>query len=60
MTLNFSYQKELETLILDKLLPAYVEVQKAKGNNDPLRDINKDLISQIRKDVQLPALLRAW
>ena len=58
MTLNFSYQKELETLILDRLLPVYIKAEKAKGNMNPLKDINLALLSEIKKHKVLPALLR--
>lgn len=60
MTLNYSYQSELEALIIDTLLPAYIKSEKAKGNKDPLRDINKKLIDQIKQAKKLPALLRPY
>ena len=58
MTLSFSYQKELETLILDTLLPVYIKAEKAKGVIDPLKGINKELLSQIKRAKVLPALFK--
>jgi hypothetical protein len=58
MTLNHSYQRELEALILDVLLPVYVKSEKAKGVKDPLAGINSDLLKQVKKAKVLPALLR--
>ena len=58
MTLSFSYQKELETLIIDTLLPVYIKTEKAKGVIDPLKGINEELLSQIKKAKVLPALLK--
>lgn len=59
MSLSHSYVKELEHLILDTLLPAYIELQKSKGVQEPLKGINKSILSQIRAKRELPALLRA-
>jgi len=58
MTNSHSYVKELENLILNTLLPSYIAHQKSIGNNDPLKDINKSILSQIRAQRKLPALLR--
>lgn len=60
MTLNYSYQSELEALIVDTLLPAYIKSEKAKGNKDPLNGINKRLIEQVKQAKKLPALLRPY
>lgn len=46
-------------LILNTLLPAYIKQQKAIGVINPLQGINPDLLKQIKKEKQLPALLRA-
>ena len=56
--MNFSYTKELETLILDTLLPAYEREQKRKGIKNPLCEINKDLLDQVKSKKKLAALLR--
>ena len=53
-----SYEKELELLILEKLLPVYEKAQRAKGIKDPLKDINPVLLNQIKTKAKLPALLR--
>lgn len=58
MSISHTYNKELENLILNTLLPAYIELQKAKGNKDPVKDINPSLLSQIRAKKALPALLK--
>lgn len=55
----YSYTRELELLILDKLLPAYKKQEQAKGVKDPLRDINVELLSQLTKEKKIPALLKA-
>ncbi len=54
-----SYTRELELLILDTLLPAYVKYQKALGAIDPLWGINPELLKQMKKAKKLPALLLA-
>ena len=59
MSLSFSYVKELEFLIIDKLLPVYEKYYRQKGINNPLADINPDLLTQVRKVKKLPALLKA-
>ena len=58
MSMSHTYLKELENLILNTLLPAYIELQKSKGNNAPLKNINPSLLSQIRARKELPALLK--
>jgi hypothetical protein len=55
-----SYTRELEFLIIDKLLPAYIREQQAKGNKTPTKDINPALLVQLSRDCKLPALLRAY
>lgn len=59
MTITHSYEKELESLILDVLLPAYSKYQKSVGNTTPLKAINPKLLNQIVSKKRLPALLRA-
>jgi len=58
MTFSHSYVKELELLILETLLPVYEKHQIAKGVLNPLKDINSDLLVQIKSKKKLPALLR--
>jgi hypothetical protein len=59
MSSSYTYVKELELLILDKLLPVYEKHQKSQGVLNPLSGINQDLLSQIKAKKKLPALLRA-
>ena len=58
MTTIHSYTKELEHLILDTLLPIFEKYQKSKGVLNPLKDINPDLLAQIKAKKKLPRLLR--
>lgn len=60
MTLNYSYVRELELLITDVLLPEYVKSQRARGNKDPLRDINPLLIQQLKAHRKVPKLLQPY
>ena len=55
--MSHSYTAELEELILNKLLPAYVKYEQSKGNTNPLKGINPSILSQIRAKRKLPALL---
>ena len=55
--MSYSYTKELEALILDTLLPVYIKYEQARGNPNPLKDINVSILSQIRVKQKLPALL---
>ena len=59
MNSSHTYVKELELLILDKLLPVYIRYHKSQGAYNPLHDINPDLLKQIKQKKRLPALLRA-
>lgn len=52
------YIKELEKLIIDVLLPVYVEHARLTGRKDALKDINSDLIAAMKKRRQVPALLQ--
>jgi hypothetical protein len=58
MQFSHNYVKELELLILDTLLPIYEKYYAAKGIKDSLKDINPDLLTQIKNKKKLPALLR--
>jgi len=60
MSISHTYVKELEILILNTLLPSYISYQQSKGNKNPLKDINPELLSQIRAKKELPALLRPY
>lgn len=57
---SHTYVKELEELILNTLLPSYITHQQSKGNKEPLKAINKDILAQIRMQRRLPALLRPY
>ena len=56
MNFSHTYVKELELLILETLLPTYEKYQKSIGINNPLTDINPDLLKQIKSKKKLPAL----
>lgn len=58
MQFSHTYVKELELLILDTLLPTYEKYQKSIGNKEPLKGINQGILSQIKSQKKLPALLR--
>jgi len=58
MTITHSYEKELESLILDQLLPAFMTLQSSLGNKDPLASINPRLLKQVVGKKRLAALLR--
>lgn len=58
--LQHSYVTELELLILDVLLPVYEKYHIAKGNKNPLKDINPRLLDQVTRAKKLPALLRPF
>lgn len=58
--MSHTYTKELESLILDILLPSFIREQQSKGNPYPTKLINNSLLTQIRKQRKLPALLRAY
>lgn len=53
-----TYVKELEELILNRLLPVYIKYQTSVGNTDPLKGINPAILAEIRMQRKLPALLR--
>lgn len=60
MSISHTYVKELESLILNTLLPSYIRHQQSIGNKDPLKNINPELLKQIRAQKRLPALLRKY
>lgn len=53
------YTKALEDLILDKLLPAYIEHYRRLGLDPNQNQIVKDLMLVMRKKREVPALLQA-
>ena len=59
MTLNHSYLRELEHLVIDILLPVYEKYERGRGSTNPLADINPELLRQIKAKKQIPALLRS-
>lgn len=52
------YCKELETLIIDTLLPAYLEHARLTGRKDALKNINSNLLDAMRKKRKVPYLLQ--
>lgn len=52
------YTKELERLIIEILLPVYVEHARLTGRKDALKEINQDLISAMKRRRQIPVLLQ--
>lgn len=58
--MSHNYEKELELLVLETLLPAYETLQRSKGIQNPLKEINPELLAQIKAKKRLPALLRAY
>ena len=52
------YVKELEKLIIDVLLPVYVEHARLTGRKEALKEINSDLIAAMKKRRQVPVLLQ--
>ena len=57
MTIQHSYVKELETLIIDTLLPVYANYQTRMGVQDRYAGINPELLKLIKAKKKLPALL---
>jgi hypothetical protein len=54
----YTYTRELELLIINKLLPAYKLQELAKGVKDPLKDIDRRLLDLITSEKKVPALLK--
>lgn len=52
------YINELEALIIDRLLPVYIEHQKSINASDPYAGINKRLIQDIKSHKKVAALLK--
>ncbi len=58
MKYNVEYIRELENLITDQLLPAYVESCRRRGVDPNQNEIIKDLLRIMKKKQEVPALLR--
>ena len=58
MTLNRSYVAELECLITDTLLPVFDRYYREKGKLPEYTSINQDLLKQISRRKQVPALFQ--
>lgn len=52
------YCAELEALIIDVLLPVYLEHARLTGKKDALKNINADLLAAVRKKRKVPAILQ--
>lgn len=52
------YVQELEELIANTLLPAYIEHYRLMGRNNPTQDINQKLLQAMRKKRKIPVLLQ--
>lgn len=53
-----AYTKELERLITEVLLPAYIEHHRLLGHKDATKNINKNLVDAMKKKRQIPILLQ--
>lgn len=58
MTLNRSYVAELEHLITNTLLPVFDMYYREKGKLPEYTSINQDLLKQISRRKQVPALFK--
>lgn len=58
MTFKHSYVRELETLIIDTLLPVYANYQARMGVSDRYAGINPELLKLIKAKKQIPALFK--
>lgn len=58
MTLNRSYVAELEMLITDTLLPVFDMYYRERGKLPEYTSINQDLLKQIARRKQIPALFK--
>ena len=58
MSFNYSYTKELEHLIVHTLLPVYTNYNKRMGISDRYAGIHPELLAMIKKEKQVPALLK--
>lgn len=52
------YEKELEDLISNVLLPVYIEHYRLLGRPSPKNEINQTLLDAMHKKRQIPFLLK--
>lgn len=52
------YVKELEDLIANTLLPAYIEHYRLLGRPNPTKDINKKILQAMRTKKKVAVLLQ--
>lgn len=58
MKYNTEYVQALEDLVMDRLLPSYIEHCRRKGIDPNQHEIIKDLLQIMKKKKQVPALLQ--
>lgn len=58
MKYNEEYVLELENLVMDRLLPAYIEHCRRKGIDPNQHEIVKDLLRIMKKKKEVPILLK--
>ncbi len=51
------YTKQLETLIIDVLLPVYLEHARRTGDTEAYRKINSELLSAMKAKKKVPRIL---
>lgn len=59
MKYNEEYVLELENLVMDRLLPAYIEHCRRKGIDPNQHEIVKDLLRIMKKKKEVPLLLKS-
>lgn len=52
------YCTALETLIIETLLPVYLEHARLTGKKDALKGINAELLAAVRRKRKVPAILQ--
>jgi hypothetical protein len=60
MSFNHSYVSELETLIVEVLLPVYANYQTRMGSSDRYAGINPELLKRIKIKKQVPMLFKPF
>ena len=58
MKYNEEYVLELENLVMDRLLPAYIEHCRRNGIDPNQHEIVKDLLRIMKKKKEVPILLK--
>ena len=58
MKYNEEYVLELENLVMDRLLPAYIEHCRRKGIDPNQHEIVRDLLRIMKKKKEVPILLK--